>query len=167
MTLLRLQKYPCIREGLNQTSGNATKNIVFDHTSKHIQSPRAEIYTGTFSNSKATEYKTHLHYHTLRSNTLDKPWTASSSRARDVVRGVLTVTVVAASSDIDIGPRPVRAATAAAHDDDVVAAALDRVGPADVLDGQVRDRDAAGGGASVKVTAFVVLLDQDAVSEAW
>lgn len=79
-------------------------------------------------------------------------------------RHIRARTILFATSDSNAGPSPTRASTAPARDDNIVAAAGDRTGTDDVLDGQIGDWDAAGGSSSIEITTVVVLLDKNTVS---
>ena len=64
----------------------------------------------------------------------------------------------------DTSPSPASArGRAAASDNDIVSAAGHSTGTSDVLDCQASDGD-AGAGGTMKITAIVVLLNQDAVA---
>lgn len=83
-------------------------------------------------------------------------------RARNTAGDVGALGVVLATSDNDVGPGPAGAGAVAASNRDVVAIRVDGATAGDSAHGQAGDGN-AGGRVAVKVTAVVVLLNEDTV----
>lgn len=86
-------------------------------------------------------------------------------RASHAGRHVRAAAVLLASSHGYALPSPPRASATATDDHNVVPAAGDSTRPGDVVEGKACDGDARCGSATVQISAVIVLLDQDTVSE--
>jgi len=82
--------------------------------------------------------------------------------ARSHAGNVLAAIVLLTTGNLNVGPSPASASTLSTNNSSVLALGVNSVLALDVLEGEVGDGKTAGG-ATVEVTAVVVLLDEDTV----
>jgi hypothetical protein len=98
-----------------------------------------------------------------RGSTRSNPHRRSKDLAASRARNVLAAAVGLTTGDLDVAPGPAGAGAAATDDGNIIPAGGNSTGAGNIGDSEVGDGDTAGRG-TLEVSAVVVLLDQDTVS---